>query len=196
MVARREGLHAGDSLRVQPWMADFTGEAGLEMRVVGILSPTGFAWDRMLFSGIPQAQAFLMANSSHLGERSIWGEKVLNYFLINLHPGGFKYLEALVNKRTVGQVIQVEQEKRKLEELTGAGKSIGLFVSVFVILLSSLSVSSMLITRFEAMGVQLAVLRAIGFARSEIGLWLIWEGLLLGLAGCFLGGVIDAVGFP
>jgi putative ABC transport system permease protein len=54
----------------------------------------------------------------------------------------------------------------------------------------------MLITRFDAMSVQLAVLRAIGYGRREIGMWLIWEGFLLGLAGCLVGMVIDGSTFP
>ncbi|MGZ3722393.1 MAG: ABC transporter permease [Bdellovibrionales bacterium] len=195
-VAKRAGIHLGDTIQLQPWLADHLGDANVGAKVAGILKPTGFAWDRMLFSSVAFGQSVISANRAYLGDKSIWGEKVLNYFMINLQPGGFRPLEALVNKRTVGQVVRVEEERHKLEELTGAGKSIGLFVSVFVILLSSLSVSSMLITRFEAMGVQLAVLRAIGYVRSEIGMWLIWEGLLLGLAGCVLGAVIDGVSFP
>ena len=54
----------------------------------------------------------------------------------------------------------------------------------------------MLITRFEAMTLQLAVLRAIGYSRNVIGTWLIWEGLLLGLAGCALGALLDMSVFP
>jgi len=196
LVARQQNWRVGDTVAAVPWVADRLGDSTLQFKVSGILKPTSSAWDTMLFGSVSDAQAVVAANRTFLGESSIWGEKVLNYFLINLHPDGFKYLEALVNKRTVGQVVRVEQEKRKLENLTGAGKSIGLFVSIFVILLSSLSVSAMLITRFEAMGVQLAVLRAIGYGRSEIGRWLIWEGLLLGVAGCLIGASIDGIGFP
>lgn len=195
-VARKEKLHIGDIIAVQPWLSGFTGEATVNLRIEGVLNRTGYAWDRMIFASIPQAQTVLRANARHVGENSIWGENILNYFLINLHPGGFKPLENLVNKRTVGQVVRVDEERHKLEELTGAGKSIGLFVSIFVVLLSSLSVSSMLVTRFEAMGVQLAVLRAIGYGRRDIGMWLIWEGLLLGFVGCVIGAVVDVAAFP
>jgi putative ABC transport system permease protein len=195
-VAVREGLHTGDTVHVQSWLFDHLGDANVALKVVGILTSSGTAFDRMLFTNIPQAQSVIGESQAVLAKHSIWGGKVLNYFLINLQPGGFPYLEALINKRTVGQAVRVNVEKQKLEELTGAGKSIGLFVSVFVILLSSLSVSSMLITRFDAMGVQLAVLRALGYVRSEIGRWLIWEGLLLGIGGCILGAAIDGLGFP
>lgn len=196
LVAAREHLHVGDKFQGEAWFGDRPGEIDVPMKVAGVLRVTDSAFDRMIFANVARAQETLAHHRSALAERSIWGDKVLSYFLINLQPGGFTFLQNLVNKRTVGQVVRVEDEKARLEELTGAGKSIGIFVSAFVILLSSLSVSAMLITRFEAMSLQLAVLRAIGYGRNEIGRWLIWEGLLLGLAGCVLGGILDGVGFP
>lgn len=207
-IARRLNLSAVDvqgaeseganklQIRVQPWVADHLGEAAVALKVVGILKPTDSAWDRQLYASVAQAQKVIAANRAYAGPLSIWNENVLNYFLIRLQPGGFRGLEALINRRTVGQVVLVEDERARLEELTGAGKSIGMFVSVFVLILSMLSVSSMLITRFEAMGVQLAVLRAIGYGRSAIARWLIWEGVLLGSAGCVLGAALDASLFP
>lgn len=195
-VAAREGWHVGDNFKAESWIFERSGDVIIPLKVSGILRPTDSAFDRMIFTSVARAQETVARDRAAWNERSIWGEKVLSYFLIVLHPGGFTHLQNLVNKRTVGQAIRVIDEKQKLEELTGAGKSIGLFVSVFVILLSSLSVSAMLITRFEAMSLQLAVLRAIGYGRAEIGRWLIWEGLLLGLAGCVIGALIDAGGFP
>lgn len=195
-VAAHENLHIGDQVQLQPWIGGDSGGPAISVKISGLLEKTGSAWDRMLFGTVEQAQKVIGDHQGQIGARSIWGNRVLNYFLINLQPGGFEKLEALVNKRTVGQVVRVDEEKQRLEELTGAGKSIGLFVSIFVILLSSLSVSSMLITRFEGMSVQLAVLRAIGHSRREVGMWLIWEGFLLGIAGCVLGALIDAAGFP
>lgn len=195
-VAEAAAVHVGDMMRVQPWVGDVLGSADVSLKVVGILRPTSSVWDRSLFSSVAQAQTVIGSLRGDLNGRSIWGEKVLHYFLLNLQPGGYAKLEALINKRTVGQVILVDQETARLEQLTGAGKSVGLFFSIFIIILSSLSVSSMLTTRFEAMGVQLAVLRAIGYSRREIGMWLIWEGFLLGLVGCVVGAMVDGLGFP
>jgi putative ABC transport system permease protein len=195
-IAKLAGVQVGDSLSLQAWVGDHLGRAELSLKVVGVLQPTASVWDRSLFSTVAQAQVVIAEQRAELAGRSIWNEHVLQYFLINLQPGGFAPLEALINKRTVGQAVLVDSEKTKLEQLTGAGKSIGLFVSVFIILLSSLSVSAMLITRFEGMSVQLAVLRAIGYARGEIARWLLWEGFLLGLAGCALGALLDGLGFP
>ncbi len=195
-VASTENLRVGDSVSVHAWNGDRLSDTGIPLRVSGILKLRDSIWDRMLLTNVTQAQRVIGMDHAFLAQHSIWGEGVLNYFLLVLQPGGFKTLETLINRRTVGQVIRIDETRQKLEELTGAGKSIGLFVSVFVLLLSTLSVSSMLVTRFEAMTVQLAVLRALGYGRRKIAAWLIWEGVLLGLSGCILGGLIDVLGFP
>ena len=200
-VAARERAHLDDEITFGPWFGDAldlgaSAARAVRAKVVGLLKPTHSAFDRVVFASIGAAQSVVADQRVAIGERSIWGSHVLNYFFINLNPGGLPKLQALINKRTVGQVIVVGDERRKLEDLTGAGRSIGLFVSFFVILLSGLSVSAMLITRFEAMTVQLAVLRAIGYRRREIGLWLLWEGLLLGLVGCAVGIALDLLIFP
>src|SRR5262249_25638707 len=72
----------------------------------------------------------------------------------------------------------------------------GLFVTVLILALGGLSVASMLITRFDSMALQLAVLRALGYKKKAIGKWLLWEGFLLGLAACFVGSVMDGLTFP
>jgi ABC-type lipoprotein release transport system permease subunit len=51
-------------------------------------------------------------------------------------------------------------------------------------------------SRFDSMKLQIAVLRAIGYRKKEIALWLIWEGLLLGILACVLGAIIDVCLMP
>ena len=195
-VAREKNLKVGDVIKVTPWIGDEIISGSQELKVAGVLETTGTQWDRSLFSTVEQAQQVFSQHVAALSEKSIWGAEVLNYFLIYLQPAGFKPLEALVNRRTVGQVIQVGEQKNRLQELTGVGKSVGLFVTAFVILLGGLSVCSMLVTRFEGMSLQLAVLRALGYTKRELSGWLLWEGLLLGLMGVVLGIIIDFLGFP
>jgi putative ABC transport system permease protein len=101
-----------------------------------------------------------------------------------------------VNDRTVGQVVQVESAKEKLQRLTGTGRDLGLTIVVLVLLMAALSLASILITRFESLSLQLAVLRAIGYSRAELARWLLIEGLMLGVVACVLGAVVDASAFP
>ena len=196
-VARREGLVPGDTLIVKGWTGD-GGEkeetVSLTLKVSGTFARTGTAWDRALFSDLGEAHKVLAA--SNLGQRTIWKADVLNYFLLYLPQESFPSLEALINKRTVAQVIHVSDEIHRLEELTGTGRELGFLMSVLILLLGGLSVAAMMATRFDAMTVQLAVLRALGYERREIRSWLLWEGVLLGVGACLLGGVADAALFP
>lgn len=198
------GHRVGENVTAKAWLGDDIGGESVPLTVVGILAPTGTAWDRLSFASLEQGRAVLAAHDAFLRRKSIWGPNVLQYFLVELRrdpqgeprPGGFDSLEALINRRTVGQIIDVKEETRRLEELTGAGKQIGLFVTLFVLALGGLSVAALLMTRFESMTVQLSVLRALGYSRHEISAWLLWEGLLLGLGGCVLGAVLDAAALP
>jgi len=201
-VAEKYHLTSGLEISLRMWVGDKAEPNGdgshgpdLKFKVVGILNPTRTMWDRQLYTSVADAQA-IVATSPGLELRSIWGANVLNYFLIYLKPNGFQPLKDLVNKRTVGQSIFVLDERKNLEELTGTGQAVGFFLSALVILLGGLSVASMLVTRFDAMGVQLAVLRAIGYKKSEVAAALLWEGFLLGLVACLAGIVLDLSAFP
>lgn len=196
-VAKKKGLKSGDIFVAQTWAGDAKSSSlapSLSFKVSGVFEPTNSAWDRMLFSNVQTAHQALM--SMDIQKKSIWGPRVLNYFLIYLEPNGFDGVSSLVNHRTVGQAVLVTNEKTKLEKLTGVGTKLGLFVTVLILTLGGLSVASMLITRFDSMSLQLAVLRALGYKKKTIGKWLLWEGFLLGVAACFVGGAFDLVGFP
>ena len=194
-VARLQNLKVGDQIYAKAWLGDkiFTSQ-NLSLKVSGILNPSQSSWDRTLFSNLATAQSILA--TTNLGPSSIWGPAVLNYFLIYLQPPGFDSLSALINSRTVGQAILVQEESHKLAELAGTSEDLALFVTVLILALGGLSVASMLITRFEAMSLQLAVLRALGYKKIEIGRWLLWEGFLMGAIACLIGLTLDGLSVP
>ena len=196
-VARRARIDLGQTLVVHPWTGDDKRDetaAPVSLNVVGILKPTGTAWDQALFSSLESAHRVFESNP--LGERSIWGADVLNYYLVYLRPDGMPKLEALVNGRTVAEVISVDREKARLEELTGTGRNLGILMCALILLLGGLTVAAMMVTRFDAMAVQLAVLRALGYTRREITRWLLAEGAMLGIVACFVGALIDFLLLP
>jgi putative ABC transport system permease protein len=96
----------------------------------------------------------------------------------------------------VAQVISAKAEVKKLEDLTGTGQNLGLLVSVMIVCLGAIGVMAMMVTRFDAMSTQLAVLRAMGYEKKEIRSWLLWEGTLLGLGACAVGALLDLITFP
>jgi putative ABC transport system permease protein len=192
-AATSEGLHLADTVSVLPALAT-ENSPGVELKIVGFLAERNMAWDQMLFTDVPTAQKIL--GQVRLGDRSIWGNEVLHYYLVNLDEHGLAPLKALINRRTVAQVVSVPEETQRLKDLTGTGQALGLFVCGFILLLGSLSVVSMLVARFDGMSGQIAVVRALGYRTSAIARWLLWEGFLLGVTACCVGGLIDGLAFP
>lgn len=194
-VARSQNLKVGDQIFAKAWLGEriFVSKS-ISFKVVGILNATHSAWDRTLFSNLETAHSLLA--QVNLGPASVWGPQVLNYFLVYLNPQGFDQLASLVNNRTVGQAVLVSEESKKLEDLVGTGQDLGLFITILVLALGGLAVTSMIVTRFEAMSLQLAVLRAIGYKKIEISRWLLWEGFLMGASACLIGMILDGLAFP
>ncbi|MBL7545762.1 MAG: ABC transporter permease [Bdellovibrionaceae bacterium] len=101
--AKSEQLHIGDRIKVNPWIGESILSNEFEFEVSGILQATETRWDYMGFANFVEAQRILGEYPAILSRYSIWGSQVLNYFLVYVNNGGFEKLEALINKRTVGQ---------------------------------------------------------------------------------------------
>jgi ABC-type lipoprotein release transport system permease subunit len=116
--------------------------------------------------------------------------------LATCDDAGFAKLQDLINNATIGQAIHVTREVEHLNELTGHGQRLGLLMSAMILGLGALAVAGIMITRFDARLGQLAVLRALGYGKKELGLCLLWEGLLLGGTAAAVGAMLDALVFP
>ena len=191
-VASDKSLSPGQVIRVQTVVGRTT--LGLEMKVSGILKPTGKIWDYALFSSVEDAQGTL--GRADISASSIWGQNVLHYFLLYHGPEGLQPLRSLVDQRTVAQLVPIDDAIARLEKLTGTGRAFGILLTCLILFLSSSSVASMMVARFDSMSVQLAILRAIGYERSQIAQWLLWEGVILGVIACVLGAAVDFSLFP
>ncbi|MDD5361287.1 MAG: FtsX-like permease family protein [Ignavibacteria bacterium] len=198
-VAQKENLKIDDEISVNPWLSKKDSTADkyppVKMKVTGIFDRTNTAWDFELFSNVKQAQNVYRTNIDS-ARISIWGPNILHYYLVYLDYGGKTPFVDLINKRTIAQVVFVTDETKKLRELLSTGKNLGIFITSMIILLGGLVVSVLMITRFDAMKIQLAVLRAIGYRKKEIAQWLLWEGILLGISACIFGALLDIAMFP
>jgi putative ABC transport system permease protein len=194
-AARKLGASLNENLVAQTWVdkAEVV-TTPLNLKVVGILKPTEKAWDRGIYASLATAAPIFGLHQNVM--RTPWHEKVLQYFLIYLRPNQMENLKSLVNQRTVAQTVVVNDEIQRLEELTGTQKTLALFITSIIVFLGALSVCTMMITRFESMGQQLAILRAIGYSKRELTSLLFWEAAMIGLCSVLLGAILDAIFFP
>jgi putative ABC transport system permease protein len=196
-IARQEGRKVGDIISLNLWTPldkhGLSSSTTIPMTVVGLFAPTGTAFDIAAFSSLTQAQELLQSSG---GAHTVWGANILNYCIVYLRSGSLPDLNSLINQRSVAQVISVPEQYERLRQLAGTGQTMGLIIISLILLLGGLGVISTMIARFDALSYQVAVLRAIGYSRSFIGQWLLWEGMLLGLSACLVGGLVDLIAFP
>ncbi len=200
-VAQNLHLKLQDEIKGETWIdKDHQVQEPLAFKVVGILQATDKSWDRGLYSNLESAQNVFAKNQASL--RSIWKNNLMHYFLIYLSSDhrraftGMAWLKTLINQRTVAQVVAVDEEVKRLKELTGTQQDLGLFIAAVIIFLGALTTAAVMITRFESMGQQLAILRALGYSKARLRGILLWEAFLLGLIACTVGAGVDGLTFP
>jgi putative ABC transport system permease protein len=196
-VSRREGLLPGDDAPVEPWTSgDSMAQSVIprRLKVTGVLRRRGDAWDGALFTGMATASRLLSTGAT--GDAQARGPYVLHYMLVYLQEGGLRPLRDLIDRRTVAQVASVPEARRALDGLTGTGRKAGALAVALVLALGAIAMAGIMLSRFEAKARNLAIFRAMGFNRAAMGALLLWEGLLLGTAGCALGALFDAALFP
>jgi putative ABC transport system permease protein len=174
----QENLHLGDSIYVYGEIHDATAHGNIfPLKLVGELKKTGKTWDKGIYTNLKTAQA---AIATVPGFQSIWNNRVLSYFLLDINPERRNALAALINQRTVAQLAFVDKERKHLDELTGSSQELQLLVVGALLLLSALTVLAVFFTRVEARSAELAVLRAIGYSRWDLGQLLLLEGFWIG----------------
>lgn len=191
-IARREGLSLSSTVDLTRWEANGVATAPEHYTVVGILAPTSTAWDFNLFSTVSEAQRVLATQPL---PSSIWGNEVLNYFLVYLTPDGLPKLEALINNRSVGQSVAVVKTIERLKELTGVGERLGFSIVGTILFLGGLSICAVLISRYEGLSIQTAIMRALGFQKNEVLFWLVSESLLIAIIALLIGGFTEGLTF-
>ena len=130
------------------------------------------------------------------GYNTIWGPKVLSYFIMSIQKGGEEGLATLINQRTVSQLAFVEKEKGRLQDLTGSNQNLQLLIVSILLILTTLTVLAVFFTRIEARAMELAVLRALGYSRRELTRLLLIEGLWMGAISIVVAAIIELILSP
>jgi putative ABC transport system permease protein len=191
-LAKKFDLHAGSKLELTAWGPDEqTLPQKIPVTVAGVLAPVHSAYDFALIGSLNLAWRTLQ--QMNLKQHSIWDAKVINAFFVDMPMTNFSGFESLINQRSIAQTVRTADEIQNLRELLNSGASIGWIVSLLILALVCLSVAGILLTRFEAMTTQIAVLKAIGYRSRALLLWLLWEALILGVLAIVVGTVIEKI---
>jgi hypothetical protein len=193
-AARARGWKVGQTIELDTWLGPHIPSRRISLKLSGIMVALDSSWDDAVFTN-PETQKQILSTAA-ADLPSIWNTDVVHYMVFQMAENQFPPLRDLVNSRTVSQAIDVSAELNRLRDLTGTGRELGLSIALLIIALGALCVVAMLVARFDALGVQIAVLRASGFSLSEIASWLLWEGFFLGLTSVVLGTVLQLAAIP
>ncbi len=201
-VARHERLAVGDTVTVAHWTSDTmpsparSGLSPRPFRVSGVLAPTGTAWDRLVFTNLVQAQSLIEEALPHAGQTTVWNSHVLHYVIVHTVPHGLDSLGALIDQQTVTQIVPVAETLAGLRRLTDTGRRAAVMTGLLAAVLAFVTLSALMLGRFEGLARQMTVLEAMGWRKAELRRLLFWEGLMLGGGAVALGGALDAFAFP
>lgn len=191
-IAQKNNLKTGVSLTIEVRGTISKKSVSKILKIGKILSEKHNSWDGALFINHANTEAWLAeTEASH----PVWKNKILNYVLFKMNYQGFIPLQSLVNDRTVSQLIWVDTEKQKLEELTSSAKDFGMIIVLVIFALAGFSIFGMMSIRSQTLRVSVATLEAIGYLPKYIYSWIFFEALIVGVLASIIAVLFEVVGF-
>lgn len=191
------GLGIGDSMLVEGLQSSATLEEKVWKRrltVVGELAKTGSPIDQAAFvSRETGNEAYLWAFERGL-IRKTKNQEAVTYLWVSVLPGNRPSLEHWVHSGSVGQYIDTQAQLAFLRRVVGGAKTGGLALGVFILFLEGIGIAVLTNSRYETIRPELGVLRALGYARYQVAGWIVWESLLISMAGLALALLVEAIG--
>ena len=191
-LAEKERLAVGKTISVDVRGANSKKTIEKKLKISKIIEKQSNTWDQIVLINQESALGWIRETE---GEHPVWKDKIINYALIKMNFSGFRALQTLINDRTVAQMIWVDTEKQKLEELSSSAKDLGAIIVIVIFALAGFSIFGMMSIRFQGLRISIATLEAIGFLPKYIYSWILYEALLVGLAASGLAVVIQIFGF-
>jgi putative ABC transport system permease protein len=157
----------------------FSPEAGLQLKVTGVLERSGTSDDSLLF--VPLATAQRMFNEP--------GK--LTAIAIRLHdPVLLREASKRLQQIPGAQVVTIAEMMGVFLSLVGSANTLMRSIGVVALAVGLLSVLNTLLAAVVERAGELAVMRALGASRRQILVLIVGEATLLGLVGSTLGVIL------
>jgi ABC-type antimicrobial peptide transport system permease subunit len=168
---------------------------GGHYKIVGVLQTEERPWSETVFAPLQPLRS--IAQKFNLLPKTIWNENVLDYFMVkNVPPDRVQSLNQLINERTVSQILWMQPEIAKLQEISGQSSQLFELMSLLIGLLAAVALSGIMISEIQNLQVQILTLRAIGYSKRALFNWMIWEGILISTISLILGLILDVLITP
>lgn len=200
--------------------AEFSGAHGLmpgghvhedeKYKITGVMQPTGTVLDRLILTSLDSVLDIHglegVAEHEHHhhhdhhedeeNEHEHGGEPQITALLLTTKsPIANINLPRSINRESALQAANPALEMARLTSMLGLGSKTFAFLSVVLIAISALSVFAGLAGSLENRAGDLAVLRALGYAKPRLFKIIMAEGLMIVTAGIILGIALGFTGF-
>ena len=196
-VLERGGLTIGDTISIEGFQISATQEEThwrRDLRIVGVFAKSGSPMDRAVLVSLETSkEAYLWAKERDL-IRETKNDEAMTYLWVAANPGDYPVLEHWMHAASVGHFVNVREELAFLRKILKGAKAGGVALGGFVLLMAGIAIVVLANARFEALRPELGVLRALGYARSQIAGWMLWESLIISAAGLGLAILFEALG--
>ncbi|WP_339903559.1 FtsX-like permease family protein [uncultured Cyclobacterium sp.] len=199
-VAKAKGFQLGDT---------FIGAHGIEaashehdqypFKVVGILAPTNNVLDQLIVTSV---ESVWYAHDDEIGPEKLDQEvngtgfpesdqdrELTTVLIAYRNPMAAIQLPRMINSRTSLQAASPTFEITRLFELLGIGVTVIKGLALLIIIIAGLGIFIALYNSLKERKYDLAVMRAIGAAKSQLFLLILLEGVILTLLGA-IGGLV------
>jgi putative ABC transport system permease protein len=200
MVAKAKGFTVGDT---------FIGAHGIEaashqhdqhpFKVVGILAPTNNVLDQLIITSV---ESVWYAHDDEIGQEKLnqyvnktgfpesdKNRELTTVLIAYRNPMAAIQLPRMINGRTSLQAASPTFEITRLFELLGIGVTVIKGLALLIIFIAGLGIFIALYNSLKERKYDLALMRAIGAAKSQLFLLILMEGLVLTLLGA-VGGLL------
>jgi putative ABC transport system permease protein len=184
------------------------GHDGHHFTVSGILAPTGGVIDRLIITSIESVwhvhgheeahETDSLVNIPHLGltvTLAQFEEEEITAVLVKYASTMGLFLAGQINQEPNMQAAVPAAEAARLFGLVDTGVDAVNLLGLVIIVLSALSVFIALLNSLKERKYELAILRAMGARRFKVFFLVLFEGIMLTLAGSLLGLLLAHIGF-
>jgi hypothetical protein len=187
-AAEEKNLKVGDRIRVSGLVSPSTAENlhwETELEVVGIVDCGGEPMDDAIFTSMDSSREYYSWTLQHGLTRPTKNDEAVTYWWVSIEPDQMPLVKRWMHEMSVAQMVETREEIAFLRSLTGGGRLASWVLCGCVILLAVLGIAVLANARFESLGPELGLLRALGYPKSSVAAWIFFEIVIVtGTALC------------
>ena len=177
------GVQVGDSLSIESRQVETDAVDGNwtgQFEVVGLFECESGNFNKHLVIPIEAAWDEYRWKVDRSLAKELKNLEADTYIFISTVPEEMDFIESKIHEGSTVQVARVDEEIGFLRNLALAANRTSNLFCILIILLASMTAGILLNSRYDTIKPELGVMRALGYTRGELTVWLVFESIIPG----------------